>query len=240
MATALNQTTLGATMSASTTLMVVASATNITAPVNNFRQKIFVIPPTGGRGELMEVQAVSGTSVTVSRLSEFRANFPSGSLVLIGSVDPTVISFHEYDPIGVPGTTGGINLQVTPYVNAVNGNQWLQGLLQGAGSTSTGPFCWVPGWGNNSVPPGPTTAVASAAGVALPTGPLFHITGTAAITGFTLPVGFNTGSFTVIPDAVFTWTAAGNIGLAGTAVVGKALTFTWDNNASKFYPSYIA
>lgn len=237
---ALNQTTLSTTMGISTTTMNVASATNITAPVNNFRQKLYVIPPTGGRGELVEVQAVSGTVITISRLSEFRMNFPSGSLVLIGSVDPTVMSFHEYDPVGVPGSTGSENLTVTPFVNVVNGNQWLQGLLQGAGSTSTGPFCWVPGWGNLLVPPGPTAAVASAAGVVLPTGPLFHITGTAAITGFTLPVGFNTGSFTVIPDAIFTWTAAGNIGLAGTAVVSKALTFTWDNNASKFFPSYIA
>jgi len=79
------------------------------------------------------------------------------------------------------------------------------------------------------------------AGVTLPSGPLFHVTGTNAITGWTIPVGFAGGSFTVIPDAVFTWTAVGNIALAGTAVVSKALTFTYDGNAAKvWFPSYIA
>jgi hypothetical protein len=68
---------------------------------------------------------------------------------------------------------------------------------------------------------------------------MFHVTGTAAVTGFTIPVGFMGGSFTIIPDGAFTWTTAGNIGLAGTAVVSRTLTFTWEVNAGKFYPSYV-
>jgi hypothetical protein len=80
--------------------------------------------------------------------------------------------------------------------------------------------------------------VASAAGLVTPSGPLFHITGTAAITGFNIPVGFTGGSFTVIPDGAFTTTTANNIAIASTAVVSKPLTFTFDAGTAKFYPSY--
>jgi hypothetical protein len=69
----------------------------------------------------------------------------------------------------------------------------------------------------------------------------FHVTGTNAITGWTNPAGLQDGArFSVIPDGVFTWTAAGNIALAGTAVVSKLLDFQWDATTGKWYPSYIA
>lgn len=83
---------------------------------------------------------------------------------------------------------------------------------------------------------------ASAAGpVVIPAADYFHVTGTAAITGWTNPAGIQDGArFSVIPDAIFTWTAAGNIALAGTAVVNKLLDFQWDATTAKWYPSYIA
>ena len=98
---------------------------------------------------------------------------------------------------------------------------------------------WVAGFNNPEPNKGPTAAVASAAGAILPSGPLFHVTGALAVTGFTIPVGFAGGSFVVIPDGAFTWTTAGNIAVAGTAVVNRALTFTWDSSVSKFNPSYV-
>jgi len=48
------------------------------------------------------------------------------------------------------------------------------------------------------------------------------------------------GSIVLIPTGAFTWTTAGNIALAGTAVVNKALTMTYDGATLKWYPSYIA
>jgi hypothetical protein len=48
------------------------------------------------------------------------------------------------------------------------------------------------------------------------------------------------GSIVLIPTGIFTWTTAGNIALAGTAVVNKALTMTYDSATLKWYPSYIA
>jgi len=48
------------------------------------------------------------------------------------------------------------------------------------------------------------------------------------------------GSITLIPTAAFTWDATGNIAIAGTAVVGRALIMTYDAFApAKFYPSYV-
>jgi hypothetical protein len=71
-----------------------------------------------------------------------------------------------------------------------------------------------------------------------PTGEIFHVTGTTAIVTINAPyTGFN-GTITIIPDGIFTWTAAGNIALAGTAVVSKALTMTYDSTTVKWYPSY--
>lgn len=228
MSIALTQTTLSAALSANATVLNVASATGIVNPTNNFSQKLYIIDQNQTRGELVTVVNVSGTAITVSRLDEYRAAHISGALVVIAPIDASLgPAFHSQDPTGVPPSGAPA---YTPFINVVSGNQWLVGI----------PTQWVPGFGNLTAPPGPTAAVASAAGAVLPTGPLFHITGTSAITGFTLPVGFMGGSFTVIPDAVFTWTAAGNIALAGTAVVSKALTFTWDSNAVKWFPSYIA
>lgn len=69
-----------------------------------------------------------------------------------------------------------------------------------------------------------------------PTGQIFHVTGTTAVATINLPYTGFTGTITLIPDAAFTTTTAGNIGLASTAVIGKALHFTYDG--TKWYPSY--
>lgn len=84
------------------------------------------------------------------------------------------------------------------------------------------------------------SAVASASSVT-PTAAVNHVTGTTAIDTITVPAGTSTGLvWTVIPDAIFTWTTSSNIALAGTAVVGKALQFVYDPVTGKHYPSYTA
>ena len=81
------------------------------------------------------------------------------------------------------------------------------------------------------------TNVASATTIT-PTGSIFHVTGTTAIDTINIPyTGFN-GSITIIPDGIFTTTTAGNIALASTAVVSKALIMTYDATTAKWYPSY--
>lgn len=191
--------------------------------------------------ELMAVTAVNGTTLTVVRGYSGTVATPHqlGAMVLYGQLR----LFYPNDPGGTGGF-GGVggascttaNVLVTPWLNYRTGAQWLCSTI-----TST----WVPGF-NNPLVPGSSvtnTAVASAAGVVLPSGPLFHVTGALAITGFTIPVGCNATTrggcaFTIIPDGAFTWTAAGNISIAGTAVVGVALTFIWDASTQKWIPSY--
>ncbi len=82
-------------------------------------------------------------------------------------------------------------------------------------------------------------AVTSAATIT-PTGPMFHVTGTAAISGINVPpnMGASGHCMRIIPDAAFTMTTANNIGSNVLAVVGKTLEMCYDPGTSKYYPSY--
>lgn len=83
--------------------------------------------------------------------------------------------------------------------------------------------------------------IASATTIA-PIKPITFISGTTAVVTITAPspISLGGGSIVLIPTGVFTWTTAGNIALAGTAVVSKALTLVYDVTTAKWYPSYIA
>jgi hypothetical protein len=233
MSTALTSTTLSAAASNQVGIINVASASGIGAPQSGgIMQKLYVINPETTKGELMDVIGVNGTQISVTRNALFRQAFVSGAYVVIGqSAANEAIglgpSFFEYDPVG---SVTAVNVPITPWINVTNGLQWLRSV----------DGLWVPGFNNRTAGPGVTATVASFAGFILPSGPLFHVTGAEAVTGFTLPVGFTGGSFSIIPDGTFTWTNANNIALGGTAVVNKTLTFTWSSQDGKFTPSYIA
>lgn len=75
-----------------------------------------------------------------------------------------------------------------------------------------------------------------------PTHAIHRVTGITSINTIAVPDVFNDGDntgghLTIIPTGIFTWTASGNIGLAGTSVVGKAIIFTWVPGLHKWYPS---
>ena len=223
-----NQTTLSAAITNEQVTFGVASATGLTAPVQGVQQQIYVLEPGTYRGELMNVVAVNGTQVTVVRLSEFRGKHLSGAIVIIQNPDPTaepvfITKDPSPSPMSVPTQTFVINV--------TTGSQWIYSTVTNS---------WVPGYVNGTgAPLSPTAAVASPAGQITPTGPLFHVTGTNAITGIVLPLGFIGGTITMIPDGVFSWTTANNIIVAsGTIVVGIPITFTYDFNTGKFYPDF--
>lgn len=223
----LTQTTLSAAALSTDSTIMVTSATGINAPspgTGVIGSQLYVISPGSPRGETMLVRSVTSTTIGVRRgATGIRSGFPNGAIVLIGQPN----WFQTYDPNGSCVTA---SVYVSPWVNTLTGNQWL---------CSSVTLSWVPSWGNAAGDAfAPTTAVASVAGATLPSGPLFHMTGTNAITSFTMPVGFASGSFTVIPDAAFTATATNNIGKASTAVVQRPLTYTYDPNTALFYPSY--
>jgi len=219
-------TTLSAAIAQNQSCFNLASVTGVNAP--NFASGIagsalYVLDPGNPMGEAMQVQRVTGTQVCVMRAGRATAHI-SGAVVLVAT---NANWFYSVDPQGACTTA---STYVTPWVNIQNGKQWI---------CSTVSLSWVPGWNNDSAAVS-TITVASAAGAITPSGPLFTVSGTAAVTGFNIPLGFSySGGFCVIPTGAFTWTTAGNIGLAGTAVVGRQLCFTWHATASKFYPSYV-
>ena len=82
--------------------------------------------------------------------------------------------------------------------------------------------------------------IASATTIA-PTKQITFISGTTAVVTITAPspISAGGGTITLIPTGAFTWTAAGNIAILGTAVVNRALTMTYDVTTTKWYPSYV-
>jgi hypothetical protein len=88
-----------------------------------------------------------------------------------------------------------------------------------------------------------TAAVAptiASAGTIAPTKDITFISGTAAIATITAPspISAGGGQITLIPLGAFTTTTGGNIALASTAVVNRALIMTYDSGTAKWYPSY--
>ena len=187
---------------------------------------------TVNRGLLLGTQAsphVTGQMVLVA---------PQYQTTLGTGANPVPNGLFQQDaPLGAACTPTGT--PTTPWVNVLTGGQWLCSTL-----TNT----WVAGWNNPYATEwsGATGNVASAAGAILPSGPTFTITGSAAVTGFTIPVGFNAtaagyGCFNVIGGAgnTATWTAAGNIAIAGTFTPNKLFSFCWNAETQKFYPSAV-
>lgn len=219
-------TTILAAMTADQDYIVLASGTGVNVPTIAVPGSALLIRDPGeNKGELVLVQLlVTGTTYKIRRAQRVRAHV-SGALVLVATAPNW---FASVDPSGAIALA---DQYADPWVNADSGFQWLRSSIAGD---------WVPGFGNATAPLECSVAVASAAGAITPSGPLFHVTGTAAVTGFNVPVGGFMSSFSIIPDGAFTWTTAGNIALAGTAVVNKLLTFVWDVTNSKWIPSYIA
>lgn len=88
------------------------------------------------------------------------------------------------------------------------------------------------------------TDLASASTIT-PTNAIHRVTGTTTIVNISVPDVFNDGEntgghITIIPTEIFSWTTAGNIGLAGTAVVGKAIIFTYIPGIHRWYPSTVS
>jgi hypothetical protein len=82
--------------------------------------------------------------------------------------------------------------------------------------------------------------IASATTIA-PTTPIAFVSGTTAVVTITAPspISVGGGAVVLIPTGAFTWTTAGNIAVAGTAVVSRTLTMTYDVTTTKWYPSYV-
>ena len=225
--TALTATTLGAIADATQGNVTVAAATGITAPGTGANLVYLLVDR-----ELMGVQAVNGLNVRVARgANGTRATaHVSGAIV---NVAPA-IAVINYVP---SGACVRANLNFVPMIVGGTNAQGMNGTtFDCLGVTTAGQ--WVSTNVTDVSVLGST--MASTAGVlGLPTGTVFIVSGTNAIMGITLPAGAAPGfRISIVPSGVFTWTAATNIALAGTAVVNKLLDFVW--SGTKWVPSYIA
>ncbi len=174
-------------------------------------------------GERVHVTAVSSTTISITRFNRPSAH-ASGAMVLVAT---KANWFQTVDPQGSCVTA---QTYVTPYVNINNGTQWL---------CSATTLTWVPSWGNPLDKQLITsTATASVAGATAIVAPLVEISGTEAITSFTMPTGWNGQGFCVLPTAAFTTVAGNNIAEATTADANQTLCFVWNARAAAFAASY--
>ena len=123
------------------------------------------------------------------------------------------------------------------YMNGTAANYLAGNLLLGTTTQPTTPNNIVVAGLKATSAAAPT--IASATTIA-PTKAITFISGTTAIVTITAPnpISLGGGTITLIPTGIFTTTTAGNIALASTAVVGKALLMTYDVTTTKWYPSY--
>jgi hypothetical protein len=224
----LTQTTLSAAIAVNQTTFTVASTSDIKNPSGGFKQKIYVIDPYSQKGELMIVESVPSSGVvSVTRLDQFKAPHASGSIVLIAGLDPTLgATFYEYNPSGYAVADPGFT---SPWVNVLTGEQWLFSSI-----TNT----WVRGFNSAGGFSGPTAAHASGTAAMVISGPLFHVTGSSAVTSITMPVGYAGGPITVISDGAWTWTTgACTAASVGAQVAGTTVQFQYDFAAAKWVAS---
>lgn len=225
--TALTTTTTAAAVANGDLNVTVTSATGITAPGTGATFVYLLIDR-----EILTVRTVSGTTIGVTRGTNGTRATAHINGAAITVVPP--LALINYVPSGQCQRTNLL------YVPVVVGGSVAQGFngstFDCLGLTVAGTFVQT----NDNGPGQLGTTMASTAGtLGLFTGTIFTVSGTNAITGFTNPAGVQPGfTIYIVPSGVFTWTAAGNIALAGTAVVNKLLQFTW--NGSKWIPSYIA
>lgn len=80
----------------------------------------------------------------------------------------------------------------------------------------------------------------ASAGTIAPTTNIAFVSGTTTISTITAPspISAGGGQITLIPTGLWSTNTAGNIALATTAVVSKALILTYDNTTGMWYPSY--
>lgn len=154
------------------------------------------------------IQVAFGAGSAVTNQSGFSAN---------SSLTGATNNYGFYG--GIASGTGRYNLYM-----AGTANNYLAGPLITAGLKATSAAA-------------PT--IASATTIA-PTTQIAFISGVAPVVTITAPspISLGGGQITLIPTGIFTTTTAGNIALASTAIVGKALIMTYDATTTKWYPSY--
>ena len=172
-----------------------------------------------GRGALFPSTGTQNTAL----------GYNAGGDMTTGSKNTIVGSFS--------GNGGGLDIRtLSNYIVISDGDANPRAYWNGADATFNGGLKLDGLLATNAA----AATIASAATIA-PTKGITFISGTAAVVTITADADVSStgGTITLIPTGAFTWTTAGNIAVAGTAVVSRALTMTYDSGTSKWYPSYV-
>lgn len=225
--TVLTQTTLSAAQGATDTIAQVASATGITAPGTGTNLVFLLIDK-----ELEAVRTVSGTVIGVTRGLVSSRQVPHVSGVTVTVVPPAAVSQFILSGQCQRSALQYVPLVIRPESGLGTDSGSMYDCL-GVGAAGQ----WVqtyPTLGNIVI----GSTVASATTIT-PTGTYFAVSGTTAIATITVPAGWGSGMcLTLEPTGLWSTTNAGNINIASTAVVGKALLECWNGSTSKWQPSY--
>lgn len=171
-------------------------------------------PSTGGFTTVSASSTITGTQL-ISTVAIGTAPFTVTSTTNVANLNASSLQGNTF---AAPGTIGSGTPGNASFVAAT-----LSGTLTLA----------VPSNVSSAVP-----TVASAGTIAITT-PIAFVSGVTAVNTITAPAGLtNGGQITIIPTGLFTTTIAGNIALATTAIVSKALIMTYSASTSKWYPSY--
>lgn len=227
-------TTLGAAITTTnqTTITLASTSTMLNAgPANQVNTVLYV-----DKEQLNVITVTDSTHVVASR----HAGPGQGGIAMphisgakvwfaITTTSGPASSYFEQQPPRYGQCTRS-TLLVVPRIYVATGQ-----IFDCLGVTTAGQWVQTNALGN----PVLGSTVASPAGVMTPTGTIFVVSGSNAITGITVPAGFAPGmSLYVVPSGTWTWTTATNIALAGTAVVNKTIIFTW--NGTAWTPSVVA
>jgi hypothetical protein len=111
-----------------------------------------------------------------------------------------------------------------------------------SGSGSSGQVAWFQrnDFALNPSQPYASAPTVASSGTIAPTTPIAFVSGTTTINTITPTnaVALTGGSITLIPTGLWSTGTSGNIAIATTAVVSKALTLTYDSATAKWYPNY--
>lgn len=219
----LNQTTLAAALSATTSTLSVASATGITAPgPNQSALKALVIDK-----EIVLVSSLTSTTIQVIRGQYGTDRVPHVSGALVFVVPDNAFARGAFPS----GSCTRTNLPYVPivYISPTAG-----------GSTGARFDCLGGQLVRTDVPTSVVGGTVSSATSITPTGTFFVVSGTTPVATIVVPAGWQPGNCLAInPTGIFATTTAANIGLitAGT-VVGRILFMCWDG--AHWFPSYVS
>ena len=208
----------------------VTSATTVVLTINStFFQRF-----TGSTAQIVqlpdETTVPAGFAFVIDNDSSQNITLNDSSSTTIDTIVPGMAGYI-YNEATSSATGNWSGYMYVPGFGASSAITWgTAGLVMG-GSYITG----ISLLGTSSTAP----TIASATTIA-PTKSISFVSGTTAIATITAPVPLSTagGQITLIPTGAFTTTTSGNIALASTAVVNKALIMTYDAGTAKFYPSY--